>query len=504
MKLISLVVGLFAAGACCQESSSPYLRPDQSEERKRDLLSKLKPGLNLILSNARYESDFKEATCEPHWNFWNLLHTDFVNVTVFEDISKVDYDLAINTEVIRRVDNDQRSGTMQLNTQKSTINIDSTTWGWNIGGQINAGFWSPYTGNMAGITITGGYSRSNTKTTEKTISEGTVSPCEAKYSCWTEAWTVKLILRGACKTEEIMRNENGDKLWSTEKCPTTIFDEGPFECAQWAHWKDESCERVKEKIDCTVETPLLDSDGKTPFHLELAFRLPILPLWEKPQIIGYKAGRYLLKAGEQGYTEYDPDQQIAKYMDASKRWHYYEAYPTLDDQVGKYEHPHPVIKSVKNRCYDLDSAEWYCPDRTGEDKFYTQDKGYYAKPGAPVPSFEEMDRADRRQWHVSQNREVCHDKGRKCGWFGRPPACGVDYHRVGAVDSFSEGDTSFDMTYIGKFKSNDRVQCEQWLGKGSGCCDTQREPCESGFWRLWCVEDAKAESEEMDNDINSV
>ncbi|EFY88774.1 hypothetical protein MAC_05209 [Metarhizium acridum CQMa 102] len=307
-----------------------------------------------------------------NWNFWNLLHTHFVIIIVFEDISKVDYDLAIHTEEIRRLDNDQRSGTMQLNTQKNSIKMESTIQGWNIGGQINGGFRSPYTGNMAGITITGGYSRSTTKTTEKTISEVADSQCEAKYSCWTEAWTVKTL------------------------------------------------------------TPLLDSDGKTPFHLELAFRLPILPLWEKPQIIGYKAGRYLLKSGEQGYTEYDPDQQIAKYRDASNHWHYYEAYPNLDDQVRGYKHPHPVIRSVKNRCYDLDSAEWYCANRTGEDKFYTEDEGYYTKPSAPVPTSEEMDRADRLQWHVSKSQEACHDKARKCGWFGKPPACGIHHHQVGA------------------------------------------------------------------------
>ncbi|KAG8416060.1 hypothetical protein J3459_013819 [Metarhizium acridum] len=241
--------------------------------------------------------------------------------------------------------------------------MESTIQGWNIGGQINGGFRSPYTGNMAGITITEGYSRSTTKTTEKTISEVADS--------------------------QLTNN-------------------------------------------CTVETPLLDSDGKTPFHLELAFRLPILPLWEKPQIIGYKAGRYLLKSGEQGYTEYDPDQQIAKYRDASNHWHYYEAYPNLDDQVRGYKHPHPVIRSVKNRCYDLDSAEWYCANRTGEDKFYTEDEGYYTKPSAPVPTSEEMDRADRLQWHVSKSQEACHDKARKCGWFGKPPACGIHHHQVGA------------------------------------------------------------------------
>ncbi|OAA34849.1 hypothetical protein NOR_08235 [Metarhizium rileyi] len=500
MKLAALGAALFAAQVWCQSSS--FLRADESEERKRDLLSKLRQGLTLGLSNADYKSDLKEPTCEPHWNPWNLLETVFVSEKLFTDIGSVDYDLVLRTEQIRRADNDQRSGSMQLTTQKNTITVDSTTSGWNVGGQVNAGFWSPFTGNMAGVTITGGYSRSSAKSTSKGITEGTVTQCEPKFSCWTEAWTVKLSLKGACKTRAFLQNTNGDNIWSTDQCPLSFTDKGPFECSQWAHFKDESCARAQEQTNCTVETPLLDSDGTTPYHLEVAFRLPILELWEKPEITGYQAGRYLLKAGEHGFTQYDPDQQLAKYMDARNTWHYYEAYPVLDDQVEHYEHPHPKIKSVKNRCYDLDSSEWYCPDRLGDDKFYTQDKGHYVKPGAPVPTSEEMDRADRKEWYRSPHKQVCHDGGRECAWFGRPAACGIDQHRVGHVDSFSEEDPALKMTYVGKFKTNDMVQCEEWLGKGSECCQTERRSCETGFWRLWCV--GSSEGDPDSNEINVV
>ncbi|KHN95820.1 uncharacterized protein MAM_06432 [Metarhizium album ARSEF 1941] len=490
MRCVALVAVVLATASRAQDSASPYFRADQSEARQRDLVGRLEQGLRLRLSNVRRESAYKEATCGRHWNFWSLAHTQFVSVTELVDVGEVDFNLTVQTEQIRRVDNDQRSGSVQLNTQKGSITVDSTTSGWNIGGQVNGGFWSPYTGNMGGVTISGGYSRSTTTTTEKTLSEGTVSQCEARYSCWTEAWTVKLTFRGPCRTEETLRDDRGHDVWSTRQCPAaTSLQDWPSECLQWAEWKSKACRRTRAARECTVETPLLESDGKTPFHLEVAFRLPILSLWERPEITGYRAGRYLLRAGEHGYTEYDPDRRVARYLDAGHGWHYYEAYPDLDGQVRDFKHPHPAIRAVENRCYDLDSDEWYCPDRAGKDKFYTQSKGYYAKPGAPEPTFEEMDRADRKQWYASPHKEDCrHDgTGLECAWFATPPACGTDPREVGAVDVISDDDTSVQMTYLGKYSGDDREQCERLLGKGSRCCERQRRPCKSGFWRLWCA-----------------
>ncbi|PHH90497.1 hypothetical protein CDD83_3492 [Cordyceps sp. RAO-2017] len=398
MKVGFLLGVLFAAGAVCDNAPSQYLRPEQSEERKKDLLEKLRQGLKLQLADARHEVRFDEPTCEPQWgsHWFKCTKSTFSLTKVFHDLSKVKFDLDVKYTVLRRADNDQRGGSIQLSTVRNSVDVESTTSGWNIGGQLNGGFWSPFTGNMAGLTVSGGYSTSTTKTKQKGISEGTVSYCEPGYSCWIEAWTIVITLKGSCTTSRKLFCSD-EEIWSESSCPLSWPEK--FECGQWKTFKTNACENRGKEEQCTVTTPLLESDGVTPFHFEAPFRLPILSMWDKPRIIGYRAGNYLLAHNDHGFVSYDAtSSDQARYRDRSGNWHYYEPYPTLDDQVAKFVHPHPRIVRAGEWCYELDSKEWFCPDRQGDERYYTEAKGYYyAKPNAPQPTVEEMAQARARQ-----------------------------------------------------------------------------------------------------------
>ncbi|TWU73485.1 hypothetical protein ED733_000954 [Metarhizium rileyi] len=412
----------FTAGAFCgspvpsnllprdgAHGGSEYGRDDDKAHHKQAIIDALVRGIRLDATTMSKKTEYSEPSCFRE--YFRCSRTVFREIVKFNDEQKVKIDIEVKDVTARRVRNSYREGTLSLTTVRSTADIKTTSWGWNVGVSVTGGFLSPAGGAVFG-TLSGGYHESTTDTKQISLSNSLATPCQARFECWVETWTVQYTLTGPCeRTNEIVCSD--EIVWSSDefvcyeylemeeeraRVPRAFhrtvsgrivaYPPSDEDCEQWRVKKSDACHRPADEI-CTVTSPLLGSDGEV-WQMEIPFRKPILELWDKPTIIGYRAGYFLLRPNEFGYIGYSQfPESTHRYLDRDFRTHYYEAYPILED-AENYQHPPPRIVRVGKSCYLLATEEWFCPNRPGPDKYYIEKWGYFSKKNAQVPTEEAM------------------------------------------------------------------------------------------------------------------
>ncbi|PHH69203.1 hypothetical protein CDD82_7938 [Ophiocordyceps australis] len=284
--------------------------------------------------------------------------------------------LSISRQPLRRARNTQ-SGPVSISRQQQTVTIASTSEGWNFGAQLSGSVLKgiqPSLLGAPGVSISASYSRYSSSGSQMSVADGSSFSCPPLFDCWSEAWVPYVTISGPCKVQAW--HECGNKRETCSSYFTRLA------CEQFHHWKAKVCPLPET---CNITTPVMEGDR--PWVTEVYFEEPLLEFHPKPVISGYHAGYYLLSSGD---YRYDPVRTSNRYWTPKDDWHDNRAWPSLDDEIAKFNHSVPRITSHIDGCYRLDTMEWYCPWTAG-DKHYWATKGVpYAKPTAPDPSTQDI------------------------------------------------------------------------------------------------------------------
>ncbi|PHH91792.1 hypothetical protein CDD83_10288 [Cordyceps sp. RAO-2017] len=321
MRLGALVIATLAMGISSQKTSSETT----SEAQEREEVEELEKGLKFPKDSLPSQKiTITENTCAGTWPRCpgGTIFTEINQLMPYRRVpdgtgnvpqehGNFVYDrdnstktrVFIKRQVLRRARNTQRSDSIPLTREKSTITVDSTTTGWSIGATLNLGTWNPISGANKGISVTGSYSESTTKGTTISVSDSTTMTCPPLHKCRSEGWTAYLVVEGICrKYSEVTCHTTVDPC-------TTKIENLPNQCEQVTKWRERVCKPEELRKECTVITPV--KDGDRPYFIEVTFEDPITSLIPKAdnssdlEAIRVASNGYCLLSNNQYYDQVD-------------------------------------------------------------------------------------------------------------------------------------------------------------------------------------------------------
>ncbi|PHH61915.1 hypothetical protein CDD81_7720 [Ophiocordyceps australis] len=349
-------------------------------------IKELESNLQLDMENLPASvTEIIEPTCAKHWIYCHKGVNFTQKLTLLPgkqiDGDKVNHQglnvsLILKRQVLRRTRNTMFHPVTISRTQQYAT-IESTTEGWNFGAQLSGSFMQALGEGIlgtGGLSISASHSRFTSTGTQVSVADSSTFNCPSNFVCWSESWVPYVKISGPCKGQAWI-----DCGGEQETCSTVFLKSA---CSQFHHWKAKVCPGPST---CEIMTPVMEGDR--PWVTEVYFEDPIMELHPKPIISGYQSGYYLLSSAD---YRYDPLRTNGKYWTPREDWHDNRAWPTLDEEIAKFNHSVPKIVTFADECYWLDTLENYCP-WNGRPAHYYFTKGVpYTKPTAPDPSTQDI------------------------------------------------------------------------------------------------------------------